>query len=304
MPCKRTKPSHAPIMPNRHHIAGQRRQGAQIDAGFARRMKIGTARSEKAVTRGQPGEFIVLLDRMAAGDDLDPGAAEPSKFIEQGGTRQRIELVAPGMSIVGNAAGAAYPSDRLFETGPAMRHVAGLALNQVIGKHFMHIGADAALDQEAGEMRARDMAAQLDAIGISGAYEGALQFVANPNLISRTHFARFLIERGVCADVHEVFANYLIQGKPGYVPHRWAGLEEAVGWIRGAGGVPVIAHPGRYKFDALAFSTLFDEFRRLGGAGIEVVTGSHTVEQYDEFARLAARYGFLASRGSDFHAPV
>jgi len=151
--------------------------------------------------------------------------------------------------------------------------------------------------------RARDMAAQLDAIGISGAYEGALQFVANPNLISRTHFARFLIERGVCADVHEVFANYLIQGKPGYVPHRWAGLEEAVGWIRGAGGVPVIAHPGRYKFDALAFSTLFDEFRRLGGAGIEVVTGSHTVEQYDEFARLAARYGFLASRGSDFHAP-
>src|SRR3569623_5659 len=151
--------------------------------------------------------------------------------------------------------------------------------------------------------RARDMAAQLDAIGISGAYEGALQFVANPNLISRTHFARFLIERGVCADVHEVFATYMNQGKPGYVPHRWAGLEEAVGWIRGAGGVPVIAHPGRYKFDALAFSTLFDEFRRLGGAGIEVVTGSHTVEQYDEFARLAARYGFLASRGSDFHAP-
>src|SRR3569623_2216675 len=141
--------------------------------------------------------------------------------------------------------------------------------------------------------RAREMAAQLEAAGIPGAFDGAREFVGNPNLISRTHFARFLIERGVCADVHEVFANYLIQGKPGYVPHRWAGLEEAVGWIRGAGGVPVIAHPGRYKFDALAISTLFDEFRRLGGAGIEVVTGSHTVEQYDEFARLAARYGFL-----------
>lgn len=152
--------------------------------------------------------------------------------------------------------------------------------------------------------RARNMAAQLDAAGIAGAFEGALQFVGNPNLISRTHFARFLIERGVCADVHEVFANYLIQGKPGYVPHRWAGLGEAIGWIRGAGGIPVLAHPGRYKLDTVAFSALFDEFRRLGGAGIEVVTGSHTVEQYDEFARLAARYGFLASRGSDFHAPA
>src|SRR3569623_3198837 len=130
--------------------------------------------------------------------------------------------------------------------------------------------------------RARDMAAQLDAIGISGAYEGALQFVANPNLISRTQFARFLIERGVCADVHEVFSNYLIQGKPGYVSHRWAGLQEAIGWIRDAGGVPIIAHPGRYKLDALAFGALFDEFRRLGGMGIEVITGSHTVDQYED----------------------
>src|SRR3569623_1644700 len=267
MPCKRTKPSHAPIMPNRHHIAGQRRQGAQIDAGFARRMKIVTARSEKAVTRGQPGEFIVLLDRMAAGDDLDPGAAEPSKFIEQGGKRQRIELVAPRMSNDGNAAGAAYPSDRLFETGPAMRHVAGLALNQVIGKHFMHIGADAALDQEAGEMRARNQVRVGDELQRALISAGNADGIQLRRHVARTHFARFLIERGVCADVHEVFANYLIQGKPGYVPHRWAGLEEAVGWIRGAGGVPVIAHPGRYKFDALAFSTLFDEFRRLGGAG-------------------------------------
>jgi len=151
--------------------------------------------------------------------------------------------------------------------------------------------------------RAREMAAQLEAAGIPGAFDGALEFVGNPNLISRTHFARFLIERGVCADVHEVFSNYLIQGKPGYVSHRWAGLQEAIGWIRDAGGVPIIAHPGRYKLDALAFGALFDEFRRLGGMGIEVITGSHTVDQYEEYAKIANQYGFLASRGSDFHAP-
>lgn len=153
------------------------------------------------------------------------------------------------------------------------------------------------------ELRARAIAAQLEAVGIPDAFEGALELAGNPNLLSRTHFARFLVGRGICADVGEVFRNYLIQGKPGYVPHRWASLQDAVGWIRGAGGMAVIAHPGRYKLDAIAFDALFDEFRRLGGSGIEVVTGSHAVEQYGEFAHLARQYGFLASRGSDFHAP-
>jgi predicted metal-dependent phosphoesterase TrpH len=153
------------------------------------------------------------------------------------------------------------------------------------------------------EQRAHEMAAQLAAAGIPGAFQGALQFVGNPDLISRTHFARFLIEQGVCSDVNEVFRNYLVEGKPGFVPHRWATLANAVGWIRGAGGTAVIAHPGRYKFDDLAFSALFDEFRRLGGAAIEVTTGSHTTDQYEEYAQVARRYGFLASRGSDFHGP-
>jgi predicted metal-dependent phosphoesterase TrpH len=153
------------------------------------------------------------------------------------------------------------------------------------------------------ELRARDMAAQLAAAGIPGAYEGALGHAGNPDLISRTHFARYIIDRGVCPDVSTVFRNYLIEGKPGYVPHRWATLQQAVGWIRGAGGIAVIAHPGRYKFDAMAYGALFDEFQRLGGMAIEVVTGSHTPDQYDEYARVAQRYGFLASRGSDFHGP-
>lgn len=153
------------------------------------------------------------------------------------------------------------------------------------------------------ERRARDMAAQLAVVGIEGAYEGALKFVGNPDLISRTHFARYLVEAGVCPNVQTVFRNYLIEGKPGYVPHRWATLEEAVRWIRGAGGVAVVAHPGRYPLDELSMSAMLDAFKDLGGIAIEVTTGSHTPDQYAEYARVARRYGFLASRGSDFHGP-
>ncbi len=153
------------------------------------------------------------------------------------------------------------------------------------------------------ERRAREMAAQLARVGIPGAYEGALKFVGNPDLIGRTHFARFIIEQGICSDVPEVFRNYLIEGKPGFVPHRWATLSQAVTWIRAAGGVAVVAHPGRYKFSKLAADEFFNAFKDLGGKAIEVMTGSHTVDQYAVYAKLAKHYGFQASRGSDFHGP-
>jgi 3',5'-nucleoside bisphosphate phosphatase len=153
------------------------------------------------------------------------------------------------------------------------------------------------------ELRAREMADQLAAVGIPHAFEGALKHVGNPDLISRTHFARFLVETGVCSDVHEVFRNYLTEGKPGFVPHRWATLENAMRWIHGAGGVAVVAHPGRYSFSELAFNAFLDEFKQLGGKAIEVVTGSHTVDQYQQYAKVAKYFGFLASRGSDFHGP-
>ncbi len=153
------------------------------------------------------------------------------------------------------------------------------------------------------DARARDIAQQLAAAGIPGAYEGALEYVGNPELVSRTHFARFLVDRGYCADVPEVFDRYLSEGRPGYVAHRWARLADAVRWIRDAGGVPVIAHPGRYKLDPLAMDALIEEFRGAGGLGIEVVSGSHTPAQYDEWARAALRWRLLASRGSDFHGP-
>ena len=154
------------------------------------------------------------------------------------------------------------------------------------------------------ERRAHEMAAQLATAGIPDAFEGALKHVGNPDLISRTHFARYLVEIGRCADTSEVFRNFLTEGNPGYVPHRWASLEQAVRWIRGAGGVAVVAHPGRYKLSDLAFDAFFSEFKQLGGAAIEVMTGSHTPDQYAYYAKVAANYGFLASRGSDFHSPA
>ena len=151
--------------------------------------------------------------------------------------------------------------------------------------------------------RAQEMAAQLADVGIEGAYEGALQFVGNPELISRTHFARFLVETKVCRDTAEVFRKYLIEGKPGYVPHRWAALGDAVRWITEAGGVAVIAHPARYKFTATEEYALFSEFKAHGGAGVEVVTGSHTAAEYVTYAAMAEEFGLAASRGSDFHSP-
>ena len=153
------------------------------------------------------------------------------------------------------------------------------------------------------EQRAREIARQLAAAGIPDAFEGALNFAGNKDLLSRTHFARYIIQLGVCASVHEVFKKYLIEGKPGYVPHRWATLQKAVTWIRNAGGIAVVAHPGRYKFSDLAFDEFMQEFKQHGGTAVEVMTGSHSVDQYDEYAVVASRYGLMASRGSDFHGP-
>ncbi len=151
--------------------------------------------------------------------------------------------------------------------------------------------------------RARDMAQQLAQVGIEGAYEGALKFVGNPALISRTHFARFLVESGVCKDTSEVFRRFLTEGRPGYVPHRWARLGDAVRWITEAGGMAVIAHPARYKFSANEEFALFSEFKAHGGRGVEVVTGSHSPPEYLTYAAMAQEFGLAASRGSDFHSP-
>jgi predicted metal-dependent phosphoesterase TrpH len=151
--------------------------------------------------------------------------------------------------------------------------------------------------------RAIEMSDGLAKVGIKGAYEGALKYVGNPELISRTHFARFLVETGACKDTSEVFRRYLTEGKPGYVPHRWASLRDAVHWITRSGGIAVIAHPARYKFTPNEEYALFTEFKAHGGRGVEVVTGSHTSAEAVRYAGTAREFGLAASRGSDFHSP-
>ena len=178
-------------------------------------------------------------------------------------------------------------------------HIVGLQIDETCQSLIDGLAAT----RKGRDGRGREMGAQLARAGIPNAYEGALKYVDNPDLISRTHFARFLVEIGACANTSEVFRKYLTEGKPGYVPHRWATLVDATQWIRAAGGIPVIAHPGRYKFSELEEGALFDEFKQLGGTAIEVVTGSHSADQYGEYAEKARRNGFLASRGTDFHAP-
>ena len=153
------------------------------------------------------------------------------------------------------------------------------------------------------EERAREMAASLAQVGIKGAFDGALQYVGNPELISRTHFARHLVATGMCADTPEVFRRFLTEGKPGYVPHRWAKLGDAVRWIVDAGGMAVIAHPGRYAFTPTEEYALFTEFIAHGGRGVEVITGSHNQADFVKYADMAKEFDLYASRGSDFHSP-
>lgn len=151
--------------------------------------------------------------------------------------------------------------------------------------------------------RARRMAHELAEAGIDGALEGALARAENPEMVSRTHFARYLADIGEVADTRDAFRRYLVPGKPGYVPHLWGALADAVRWIREARGHAVLAHPGRYGLSAGALDALLDEFRAAGGEALEVVTGSHSAEQCRQFTALAAQRGFAASRGSDFHGP-
>ena len=148
--------------------------------------------------------------------------------------------------------------------------------------------------------RGSKIAAQLDKFGIQGSLEGAYCYAGEDGLIGRTHFARFLAEQGYAKNVKSVFKKYLVKGKPGYVSHQWASLNDAVGWICGSGGRAVIAHPARYKLGKNLLDELLLEFRALGGSGLEVITASHTPEQSLIFAHHANRMNLLASCGSDF----
>lgn len=178
-------------------------------------------------------------------------------------------------------------------------HVVGLGINE---NNPELVAGLARLRAERDE-RALSIADKLAQAGITRAYDGALKHVQNPSLVSRTHFARYLVEAGHASHMQAAFDQYLGEQGNAYVATRWAGLKEAVAWIVAAGGVAVIAHPARYKYSELEFDALFTEFRDLGGRAIEVHTGSHRPHENVQYAQVARDYGFLASCGSDFHGP-
>ena len=153
------------------------------------------------------------------------------------------------------------------------------------------------------QYRAENIASGLEQAGIAGSLAGARSYVTNPELVGRAHFARFLVERGHARDVQSVFRKYLTAGKPGYVPHQWASLDQAVHWIKASGGIAVLAHPGRYGLTRAERESVLSGFKDAGGSAVEVVTGSHTPDQYATWAGYARRFGLLASAGSDFHGP-
>lgn len=148
--------------------------------------------------------------------------------------------------------------------------------------------------------RAQEMGEDLARVGIHGAYEGAKALAAQ-SIITRTHFARFLVENGHSKDTKSVFKKYLVKGKPGFKEHEWMSLEAAVSLINDAGGSAVIAHPGRYDLGTINMLLLMQEFRSFGGVAIEVVTGSHAPPQYQQFAKIAHKFSLKSSLGSDYH---
>jgi predicted metal-dependent phosphoesterase TrpH len=157
--------------------------------------------------------------------------------------------------------------------------------------------------REGRVLRAQTMGQRFSELGFPGTYEGALEVAGNPGLISRTHFARYLVQSGHFSHMQAVFDRYLKDDGPAAVPTQWATLEQALEWIHAAFGVAVIAHPGRYRFSQTQFDALFSTFKDLGGLAIEVNTGSHEPWQFQTYGEVAKRYGFLASCGSDFHGP-
>ncbi len=199
--------------------------------------------------------------------------------------------------------------------GAGLRFINGVEVSVTWAQHTVHIvglnidplnpALVAGLSAiRGGRMeRAERIAHELAKAGIPGALEGALRYAHNPKIVARPHFARYLVEQGVARDVPSVFKRFLVKGKTGYVKHRWAELGDAVSWILEAGGVPVLAHPGRYSLNRSALDSLIDAFVEAGGLGIEVITCNHTRDQAELFADQATRRGLLASRGSDYHGP-
>jgi 3',5'-nucleoside bisphosphate phosphatase len=238
------------------------------------------------------------------------GLLPPAELVRRASARGARTLALTDHDDIG---GLAEARETAVETG--VRLVDGVELSVSWRDHTLHVvglqidpGSPKLATGMEGIRRGRDARARqigdaLARAGIPGAYEGALAFVTSERIVSRTHFARFLVGQGYARGMKDVFRRYLTAGKPGYVRHQWATLPQSIDWIHAAGGQAVLAHPGRYPLSKAALRELLGQFRDVGGDGVEVLTASHTPEQASQFANHARYYGFRASAGSDFHGP-
>ncbi|MGR8931664.1 MAG: PHP domain-containing protein [Gammaproteobacteria bacterium] len=151
-------------------------------------------------------------------------------------------------------------------------------------------------------VRAHKIAEKLEKKGVSGAYE-SVRDAAGDGEITRSHFADLLVRRGLVKDQQDAFDRYLSKGKSAFVPTQWIAMEDAVAWIRQAGGVAVLAHPLRYNLSFKWMNRAMAAFREAGGQGVEVVTGRASLEDIRLSAQFAVRNKLYASVGSDFHSP-
>ncbi len=238
------------------------------------------------------------------------GLLPPAEVVRRAADN-RVELLAltdhDDLGGLASARAAAQAAGIRFVNGVEVSIEWGGLQVHILGYNFAdddeRLNAGLAAIRSGRVQRAQRMSEALEVVGIEGSFDGAMRHAENPGLISRSHFARYLVEIGVCRDVRSVFDAYIVPGRPGYVDHRWATLEESVGWITGAGGIAAIAHPGRYKFSRAQMRQLLDAFKACGGEALEVISGSHSADNVNIFGRYARDYGFLASCGSDFHGP-
>ena len=242
---------------------------------------------ELAATTGC--EAIALTDH-----DTTDGLAEAALAAAE----QRLRFIR-GVEISVTWPMSGKGGDEHADVKPITIHIVGLDIDPANAE--LSAGLDSIRNGRL--LRGRLMGEDFARIGIDNMFDDAYALAENKSMLGRTHFARVLAARGLVHNVGKAFERYLTFGRPGYVAHQWASLADAVGWINAAGGVAVLAHPGRYKLSKAEMKLLLNDFKDVGGRGIEVVTGSHQPHQYREFAALARELDFLASRGSDYHGP-
>ncbi|PUX53485.1 RNase RNM, partial [Cronobacter sakazakii] len=202
----------------------------------------------------------------------------------------------------------------IARAGLALRLIDGVEISTLWENHEIHIvglGIDIThpemvtfLDGQAQRRtrRAEMIAERLEKARIPGALEGAKR-LADGGVVTRGHFARFLIEDGRATNMANVFKHYLARGKTGYVPPQWCTIEQAIDVIHHSGGQAVIAHPGRYQLSAKWLKRLLNQFAAAGGDAMEVAQCQQAPNERNQLASYAGQFGLLASQGSDFHQP-